>query len=1206
MGVLRRIVSMPFVHLRAHTEYSVVDGTLRVDELVAAAADDQQVALAITDLGNVFGALKFYRAARKAGIKPVIGADVWLQPEPGDRAPSRLLLLVQNPTGYRHLCELLTRCWSGAASQPQAWTTWDALAEFNAGFIVLSGADGGAIGQALIAGDEARARRTAERLAGLFPNRFYLELQRAGLPGQEVQVEGALALADDLSLPVVATHPMQFLHPDDFEAHEARVCIAEGETLASDRRIHRFNAEHCFKTQAEMEELFADIPAALGNSVEIAKRCSLKLVLGKPQLPEFPTPEFDGVRQAPEEFFRQSSHGGLEARLTQLYPDVAERDRERARYVERLEFEIATILKMGFAGYFLIVADFINWAKANGCPVGPGRGSGAGSLVAYALKITDLDPLRYQLLFERFLNPDRVSMPDFDIDFCQANRDRVIDYVKDKYGRDAVSQIVTFGTMAAKAALRDVGRVLGMGYGHVDAIAKLVPAPPGKVVTLRRPPPDVDGKPDTSMIYARREAPEIEEREGKEEEVAELLALAERVEGIVRNVGMHAGGVLIAPGKITDFCPLYMQPGSDSAVSQYDKDDVEAIGLVKFDFLGLATLTVLELAKDFIRARHADQRDFSFEALALNDPGAYRLMSEGKTVAVFQLESSGMQRMLRDAKPSVFEDVIALVALYRPGPMDLIPSFCARKHGREEVEYPHALMREVLEETYGIMVYQEQVMQVAQIVGGYTLGGADLLRRAMGKKKLEEMMKHRAIFAEGAAKKGIGELKANEIFDLMEKFAGYGFNKSHAAAYALLSYHTAWAKVHYLAEFTAANMSVSIDDTDKLKIFHDDAVALGIVFEPPDVNAGGYRFEPITVDASLRRKGERGRVRYGLGAIKGTGQSAIEAIVAAREGRGSGALGDVAGPFTSLFDFCARVDRMRLNKRSVEALIKAGAFDALGIERAVLIANVPLAFDYADARAANADQGGLFDFDDSHAASTQEPPLEAAPAWSIRERLMAEKAALGFYLSGHLFDQNVDEVRQFAKRCNVDVMDSREPQLLAGIVGDLRMVNGQRGRVAIFKLDDKTEVIEAVASEELFNANREQIKDDELVIVQGKVQPDRFSGGLRMNVQQVWDLAAARCRFGKYLGVHVNGHAPPVADLLRDYPARTLATEHGDLPLGLAVRLHLHRQDEVGDVVGDLDLGEAVRFYPCDEAILRWQRSADGGRAQVIYDLAAG
>lgn len=1166
---------MDFIHLRSHTEYSVVDGTLRIDDMVGAAAKDGQGALAITDLSNLFGAVKFYSQARKKGVKPILGADIWLEPEGGEKQASRLLLLVQSREGYLNLCEILSKAWIGNEQRGQAWVKWEWLAEHGTGLIALSGADHGAIGQALLAGDKARAAAVARRLAALFPERFYLELQRGGMPVHDAQVRAAVPLAAELGLPVVATHPVQFLTPDDFEAHEARVCVAEGETLTNPKRIKRFSREQYFKSRAQMTALFADLPSALANSVEIARRCNLDKLLGKPQLPNFPTPLVNGEPMPMADYFGQQSHAGLEERLLHLYPDAAQRDRERPRYVERLDFEIATILKMGFPGYFLIVADFINWAKNNGCPVGPGRGSGAGSLVAYALKITDLDPLRYNLLFERFLNPDRVSMPDFDIDFCQGNRDRVIDYVKDKYGRDAVSQIATFGTMAAKAALRDVGRVLGMGYGHVDSVAKLVPAPPGKTVTLRRPPET----PDSSVIYARREAPELEEREKNEEEVAELLALAERVEGIVRNVGMHAGGVLIAPGKITDFCPLYQQPGSDSAVSQYDKDDVEAIGLVKFDFLGLATLTILELARDFIRARRKGQENFAFETLPLDDKASYRLMSEGKTVAVFQLESSGMQRMLRDAKPSVFEDVIALVALYRPGPMDLIPTFCARKHGREEVEYPHPLMKEVLEETYGIMVYQEQVMQVAQIVGGYTLGGADLLRRAMGKKKLEEMVAHRATFAEGAAKKGIAEPKANEIFDLMEKFAGYGFNKSHAAAYALLAYHTAYLKVHYLAEFTAANMSVALDDTDKLKIFHDDAVALGITFEPPDVNTGGYRFAPVADDV----------VRYGLGAIKGTGQGAIEAIIAAR---------DEGGPFTSLFDFCNRVDRSRINKRVVEALIKAGAFDKLHPERSAMVASIGLAFDYAETQAANADQGGLFDFGDSHAASTQEPALVAAEPWSIKERLGFEKVALGFYLSGHLFDQSADEVRRIARRRNADLIDSREPQLLAGIVGDLRVINGQRGRVAIFKLDDKTEALEAVANEELLNAHRELLKDDELIIVQGKVQPDRFSGGLRLNVTQVWDLAAARCRFGKYLRVEVNGSIPPVAEVLRDFPSRRLATEQGDLTQGLTVRLALHRERASGEI----DLGDAARFYPTDDALARWRASAQQGKAEVVYE----
>ncbi len=1166
---------MAFVHLRTHTEFSVVDGTLRIGDLVGAAAQDGQVALAITDLSNIFGGIKFYNAARKKGVKPILGADVWLEPAEGDKHASRIVLLAQDRDGYHNLCELLSRAWIDPSARGQAWVRWEWLAALGGGLIALSGAEHGPVGQALMANDTARATAHAQRLASLFPQRFYIELQRAGQPTNEAHVRAAVPLAAELRLPVVATHPVQFQTPEDFEAHEARTCIAEGETLTNPKRIKRYTREQYFKTQAQMEELFADIPSAIRNTVEIARRCNLSLVLGKPRLPDFPVPEVNGEKMDPEAYFRYASHEGLKERMRHLYPDAAEREREMPRYVERLEFELQTILKMGFPGYFLIVADFINWAKNNGCPVGPGRGSGAGSLVAYALKITDLDPLRYNLLFERFLNPERVSMPDFDIDFCQGNRDRVIDYVKDKYGRAAVSQIATFGTMAAKAALRDVGRVLGMGYGHVDGIAKLVPAPPGKTVTLARP----GDKPDPGLIYARVEAPEIEQREKNEEEVAELLALAERVEGMVRNIGMHAGGVLIAPGKITDFCPLYMQPGSDSAVSQFDKDDVEAIGLVKFDFLGLATLTILELAKDYIRARRPGQEKFALEDIPLDDRAAYRLMSEGKTVAVFQLESSGMQRMLRDAKPSVFEDIIALVALYRPGPMDLIPSFCARKHGREEVVYPHPLMEEVLKETYGIMVYQEQVMQVAQRLGGYSLGGADLLRRAMGKKKLEEMVAHRATFAQGAAKNGIAEPLANEIFDLMEKFAGYGFNKSHAAAYALLAYHTAYLKVHYLAEFTAANMSVALDDTDKLKIFHDDAVQnLGLTFEPPDVNTGNYRFEPVADKV----------VRYGLGAVKGTGQSAIEAIIQARKD---------GGPFKSLFDFCARVDRSRINKRTVEALIKAGAFDQLHAERSQMVASIGLAFDYADTQAAHADQGGLFDFGDSHAASTQEPELVQAAPWSIKERLSLEKVALGFYLSGHLFDQSEDEVRRFARRRIADLIDSREPQVLAGIIGDLRVVNGQRGRVAIFKLDDKSDVIESVVNEDVLNANKDLLKDDELVIAQGKVQPDRFSGGMRFNIQQVWDLATARCRFGKYLRVEVNGSVPPVAEVLRDFPSRRINTEQGTITNGLGVRLVLQREA----ASGELDLGEEGRFFPTDEALARW-REGSHGKANVVYE----
>ena len=1173
---------MAFVHLRAHTEYSVVDGTLRIDDAVAAAAADGQGALAITDLSNLFGAIKFYSAARAAGVKPILGAEVCMAAEAGEKACTRLVLLVQNRTGYLNLCTLLSRGWVENAASGHATIEWPWLGECADGLIALSGAHAGALGRALLAGDGARAQALAERLARWFPRRFYLEVQRCGLAGDEAQLRAAVELASRLALPVVATHPVQFLAAEDHEAHEARICVADGEMLANARRVKRFSREQYFKSQAQMEQLFADLPSAVANTVEIAKRCNLSLVLGKPQLPDFETPLKDGVRVPMAEYFRIAAREGLEARLLRLYQDEAARERERPRYVARLDFEIETILKMGFPGYFLIVADFINWAKQNGCPVGPGRGSGAGSLVAYSLNITDIDPLRYELLFERFLNPERVSMPDFDIDFCQANRDRVIDYVKAKYGRDAVSQIATFGTMAAKAALRDIGRVLGMSYGHVDSIAKLVPAPPGRTVTLKRPPPPPE-KPDAGVIYARREAPEIEQREKNEEEVAELLALAEKAEGLVRNVGMHAGGVLIAPGRITDFCPLYMQPGSASAVSQFDKDDVEAIGLVKFDFLGLATLTILELAKDFIVARHPERRDFSYETLPLDDPKVYKLFSEGRTESVFQFESAGMRRMLKDAEPNRLEDLIALNAMFRPGPMENIPSFCARKHGREEVRYPHPLLETVLGETHGIMVYQEQVMQAGQILGGYSLGGADLLRRAMGKKKPEEMAKHRAIFRAGAAEKGISAEVADEVFDLMEKFAGYGFNKSHAAAYSLLAYQTAWIKAHHAAEFFAANMSVEIDNSDKLKALVTDAKAFGVTIETPDINAGTYRFEPLSAAS----------VRYGLGAIKGTGQGAIEAIVAARE---------ADGPFKSLFDFCRRVDRSRINRRVLEALIKAGAFDRIHGVRAPLLASASLALDWAETQAAHADQGGLFDalFGDAaaHGASSEEPPLALAREWSIKERLTLEKAALGFYLSGHLFDQSAAEVRRFVKLKIADLIDSRETLLVAGIVGELRVVNGQRGRVALFKLDDMTDTVEAVAHEELLVANRDLLKDDELVIAQGRVQPDRFSGGVRFQVQSVWDLAGARCRFGKYLRVEVNGSVPPVAEVLREFPSRRSQTEHGEIQEGLRVRLQLHRRE----AVGELDLGDAVRFYPSDRALERWQMAAAHGRVAIVYE----
>ncbi|MFI4940438.1 MAG: DNA polymerase III subunit alpha [Burkholderiales bacterium] len=1096
------MTSPQFIHLRLHSEYSIVDGLVRIDEVVKAAVQDAQPALAMTDLSNLFGMVKFYKAARSKGIKPITGCDVWITNDNDRDKPSRLLLLVKNATGYQQLCELLSHAWLSNMVRGRAEIRAEWLRELQpGGLIALSGAHFGDIGAAIENGNLAAAEQCARQWATTFEGHFYIEVQRAGQPNMEQQVRQSIALAAKLQLPVVATHPVQFLSTEEFIAHEARSCISEGEILANPRRAKRFNEQQYFKTQAEMAALFADVPAALQNSVEIAKRCNLLLQLGKPKLPNFPTP--DGVTI--DDFLVAQAREGLAQRLLHLYPDQAVREQQRARYESRLKFETDTIIKMGFPGYFLIVADFILWAKNNGVPVGPGRGSGAGSLVAYSLFITDLDPLAYNLLFERFLNPERVSMPDFDIDFCQEGRDRVIQYVKDRYGKDAVSQIATFGTMAAKAAVRDVGRVLDLGYNFCDGISKLIPFKPGQLV---------------SIADARNEEPLLAEREANEEEVKQLLALAEQVEGIARNVGMHAGGVLIAPGKLTDFCPLYTQGGDAGVVSQYDKNDVEAVGLVKFDFLGLTTLTILDRAVRYIKQSDPAMTDFDLAQLPLNDRATYDLLTKAKTVAVFQLESRGMQGMLKDARPDRFEDIIALVALYRPGPMDLIPDFCKRKHG-ERFDYPDPRTEGILSETYGIMVYQEQVMQMAQVVGGYSLGGADLLRRAMGKKDAEEMAKHRQIFRDGAAKDGLSEAKADEIFDLMEKFAGYGFNKSHAAAYALLSYHTAYLKAHHPAAFMAANLSLAMDDTDKIKILVEDALEVcQLNLLPPDINLSNYRFTP---------EGEPGKrakhIRYGLGAVKGSGQNAIEAIIAARQDK----------PFTDLFDFAKRVDKRQINRRTIDALIRAGAFDSFGVDRAILLASLPLAMEGAEQAEAAENQVSLFSGNEGD-LEIQPEYLKVAP-WSEKQKLTEEKLALGFYLSGHLFNAYAQEVRKFVRGTLASLSPSREPRLIAGIISSLRTQMTQRGKITIVTLDDASATVEVTVYSELYEPNKSWFREDEFLAVQGKVSEDRFSGGLRITAEKVMDIAAARIQFGKkFRFAHPSAlDAKQIKDLLTPY-----------------------------------------------------------------------
>ncbi|NTX31586.1 DNA polymerase III subunit alpha [Burkholderia pyrrocinia] len=1172
-----------FVHLRVHSEFSIADGIVRLDDIVKAAAADGQGALALTDLGNAFGLVRFYQEARGKGIKPIAGCDVWITNADDRDKPSRLLLLVKDKVGYLNLCELLSKAWltnqyRGRAELDASWLD----GELAQGLLALSGAQQGDIGLALAAGNEDAARRHAERWAKVFPGGFYIELQRYGQPGAEAYIQQAATLAASLKLPVVATHPTQFMTGDDFTAHEARVCISEGDILANPRRQKRFTTDQYFRTQDDMAALFADLPSAVANTVEIAKRCNLKLELGKPKLPLFPTP--DGMSL--DDYLVQLSKEGLETRLVQLYPAEAERDAQRDTYYKRLEFECGTITKMGFPGYFLIVADFINWAKNNGVPVGPGRGSGAGSLVAYALGITDLDPLRYNLLFERFLNPERVSMPDFDIDFCQHGRDRVIQYVKEKYGADAVSQIATFGTMAAKAAVRDIGRVLDLGYMFTDGIAKLIPFKPGKHVTI---------------ADAMKEEPQLQERYDHEDEVHQLLDLAQRVEGLTRNVGMHAGGVLIAPGKLTDFCPLYTQGDDGGVVSQYDKDDVEAVGLVKFDFLGLTTLTILDWAERYIRRLDPSKADWSLAQVPLDDAASFQILKKANTVAVFQLESRGMQGMLKDAQPDRFEDIIALVSLYRPGPMDLIPSFCARKHGREKVDYPDPRVEPVLKETYGIMVYQEQVMQMAQIIGGYSLGGADLLRRAMGKKKPEEMAKHREIFAEGAATNGLTREKSDEIFDLMEKFAGYGFNKSHAAAYALLAYHTAWLKAHHPAEFMAANMTLAMDDTDKVKILFDDCVVNNLAVLPPDINQSHYRFEPVA-----EADGKRSRtIRYGLGAVKGSGQNAIEEILRAREEKA----------FTDLFDFCERIDRRVVNRRTVEALIRAGAFDSLNANRAQMLASVPLAMEAADQAAANAMQAGLFDMG---AESPHAHALVDEPAWDDKRRLQEEKGALGFYLSGHLFDAYRDEVRRFVRQKVGDLKEGRD-KLVAGIIASLRTQMTQRGKMLIALLDDGSGQCEITIFNEQFEANKALFKEDELLIVQGQARNDAFTGGLRFTADTVMDLERARSRYAQAVRLTMNGNADAAAlrrvlepHVSKDDPAAAPAVEapaprgggrdggrrpQAPLPNGLAVQIHYSN----ARAQGEMRLGDAWRVKPSDMLLAELRAAFDGSVVEITY-----
>jgi DNA polymerase-3 subunit alpha len=1075
-----------FVHLRLHTEYSLLDGIVRVPELMAAVAKARMAAIALTDQSNLFAMVKFYKEAQGAGIKPLIGVDAWIR-EAGERTPpSRIVFLCQNLTGYRHLTQLVTRSFlegqsRGIPLMDRAWLAASALE----GLIVLSGGAEGDIGQALVRGRLDEAARALTRWQELCGDRFYLEVQRTGRPGEAACSDAAMDLARERGVPAVATNDVRFLRREEFEAHDARVCIREGALLADTSRPRRYSEEQYLKTPAEMCELFADAPELLANSVQIAKRCSLEIKLGASMLPAYPVP----AGSTTEGFLREEAERGLVWRLDEARSKGGKLP-DGDGHAARLTLELGVICSMGFAGYFLIVADFIRWARENGVPVGPGRGSGAGSLVAFALGITDLDPIEHDLLFERFLNPERVSMPDFDVDFCMEGRDRVIEYVANKYGRERVSQIITYGTLAAKAVIRDVGRVLGHNYGYVDKIAKLVPFEIG--ITLDK---------------ALEQEEELRRLYTGDPEVRELIDLARSIEGLARNAGTHAGGVVIAPSVLTDFTPLYCEEGSSTPVTQFDKDDVEAAGLVKFDFLGLRTLTIIDWAVRDINAIRAASAEppLSMGALPMDDPDTYQLLKSCKTTAVFQLESRGMKDLIRRLQPDRFGDIVALVALFRPGPLQsgMVDDFIARKHDTTgaTIDYLHPDLRPVLEATYGVILYQEQVMQIAQILAGYTLGGADLLRRAMGKKKPEEMAKQRSVFVSGAVVRGVREAQATMIFDLMEKFAGYGFNKSHSAAYALLSYQTAWLKAHYPAAFMAAVLSSDMDKTDKVVTLIDECVSMKLTVHPPDVNESQYAFRVAGPTS----------IRFGLGAIKGVGESAVQAIVDERSAN---------GPYRSLPDLCRRIDLQRVNKRVFEALIKSGSLDHLGPNRATLTGELERAMHLGEqnSRAMSVGQVDLFGL--AAAENT------AVADWSDAQRLAGERETLGLFLSGHPISPYEPDLKFLVSARLVDVGGAKpsapmgergwsqgKPATVAGLVLEIRR---RPNRVTLI-LDDRSARLEVSLFEETFQQYRDIIVKDAILIVDGMLRFDDFIEAWRLQAKTLMDIDRARERFARRL-----------------------------------------------------------------------------------------
>ncbi|HHQ4617742.1 DNA polymerase III subunit alpha [Aeromonas veronii] len=1083
-----------FIHLRVHSDFSMVDGLQKINPIIGAAAANNMPALALTDQMNMCGLVRFYGAAHGKGIKPIVGADFWVQSDELGDEQFRLTLLAMDNDGYQNITLLISRGYQRGHVQGRPVIDKSWLAEHAKGVIVLSGGREGDVGKFLLKGNRQMTEQCVAFYQTHFPDAYYLELLRTGRPDEEVYLHMAVAIATEFELPVVATNEVVFLNADDFDAHEIRVAIHDGYTLMDKRRPRRYSPQQYLRSQEEMAELFADIPEALENTVEIAKRCNVTVRLGEYFLPNFPTGDM-----TTEDFLVAKSKEGLEERLEFLFPDPAVRAERRPEYDERLDVELKVINQMGFPGYFLIVMEFIQWSKDNGIPVGPGRGSGAGSLVAYALKITDLDPLEFDLLFERFLNPERVSMPDFDVDFCMDRRDEVIEHVSDMYGREAVSQIITFGSMAAKAVVRDVGRVLGHAYGFVDRISKLIPPDPG--MTLAK------------AFEAEPKLPELYEQD---EEVKDLIDMARRLEGVVRNAGKHAGGVVIAPTKITDFAPLYCDDEGHHPVTQFDKNDVEYAGLVKFDFLGLRTLTIIDWALGMINPRLAKEGKppVDIAAIPIDDKKSFDLLQRYETTAVFQLESRGMKDLIKRLRPDCFEDMIALVALFRPGPLQsgMVDNFIDRKHGNEAISYPdekwqHESLKPILEPTYGIILYQEQVMQIAQTLAGYTLGGADMLRRAMGKKKPEEMAKQRAGFEEGAVKNGVDGELAMKIFDLVEKFAGYGFNKSHSAAYALVSYQTLWLKTHFPAEFMAAVMTADMDNTDKIVTLVDECQRMGLTVIPPDVNTGRYRFSV----------NEDGHIVYGIGAVKGVGEGPIDAILSAR---------DQDGPFRDLFDFCNRVDIKKLNKRVMEKLILSGAMDRLGPHRAALMATLEEAMRAAEqhAKAQAVGQVDMFgvlteEIDDVKKAFAN------VPHWPDKVWLEGERETLGLYLTGHPINQYSSELRRYTsgRLCDLHPTSRDTVTTAAGLVIAARSMVTKRGnKMGIFTLDDRSGRLDVTLFSEALEKYEELMQKDRILVVSGQVSFDDFSGGLKMSARELLDINDARERFARAIRISLD------------------------------------------------------------------------------------